>query len=98
MVDGSASDSTTHEQVQSVTTLRSGRVVDNKVGLKAKEKDDSPVNPKPPLNSPNVPKEHATLGTSSEPRAPFPERLKEPPYAAKQGEKFQEMMEIFKQV
>jgi hypothetical protein len=98
MVDGSASDSTPHEQVQAVTTLRSGRVVDNKVGLKAQEKDDSPMNPKPPLDSPNVLKEHTTLETSSEPRAPFPERLKEPPCAAKQGEKFQEMMEIFKQV
>jgi hypothetical protein len=97
MVDGSVSDSTSHEQVQAVTTLRSGRVVDNKVGLKAKEKDDSPVNPKSPIDSPNVPKEHTTLETSSEFRAPFPECLKEPSYAAKQGEKFQEMMEIFKQ-
>ena len=43
MVDGSASGSVPHEQVQAVTTLRSGRVVDNKVGLKAQEKDDSPL-------------------------------------------------------
>jgi hypothetical protein len=73
-------------------------VVDNKVGLKALVKDDSPVNPKTPWNSPNVLNEQTTPETSFEPRAPFLERLKEPPCAAKQGEKFQEMMEIFKQV
>ena len=92
MVDGSAFGSVPHEQVQAVTTLRSGRVVDNKVELKAQEKDDSLINQKPPIDSPNVPKEHVTLKTSSEPRAPFPERLKGPPCASKQGDKFQEMI------
>jgi hypothetical protein len=52
MINGNASDSITHEQVQAVTILRSGRVVDNKVGLKAKEKDESPNNPKPSPESP----------------------------------------------
>jgi hypothetical protein len=45
MVDKNASGSTTHEQVQAVTTLRSGRIVDNKVGKEDDEKDESLKNP-----------------------------------------------------
>jgi hypothetical protein len=97
MVDENALDSTTHEQVQAVTTLRSGRIVDNKVGKEAIKKDETLQNPNIPLKNPNG-KSKTTLETSYEPRAPFPELLKEFPCAGKQGEKFQEMMEIFKQV
>jgi hypothetical protein len=82
MVDGNASNSTTHEQVQAVTTLRSGRVIDNKVGKEGKGKDVSLQNPNLTPHSPTEKKE-TTLETSSEPRAPFPERLKEPPCAGK---------------
>jgi hypothetical protein len=40
----------------------------------------------------------STLKTAYEPKAPFPERLKEPSHFGKQGEKIQDMMEVFKQV
>jgi hypothetical protein len=52
MVDGSASGSTTHEQVQAVTTLRSGRTVDNQVRQKDTEEGESRSNPKIPLENP----------------------------------------------
>jgi hypothetical protein len=101
MVDGSSSGDPTH-QVQAITTLRSGKVIDNKVEEKKNEhngptkklnmaKDKGVSNETPFSATP-------TLETTYEPRAPFPDRLKEPPCAGKQGDKFQEMMEVFKQV
>jgi len=39
-----------------------------------------------------------TPETPYEPRAPFSERLKESPSAGKQGERYQEMMDVFKKV
>jgi len=83
MVDGSASGSTTHEQVQAVTTLRSGRTVDNQVRQKDTEEGESRSNPKIPLENPKD-KLKTTPEIPYEPRAPFPERLKEPPSAVKQ--------------
>jgi hypothetical protein len=68
MVDENALDSTTHEQVQAVTTLRSGRIVDNKVGKEAIKKDETLQNPNIPLKNPNG-KSKTTLETSYEPRA-----------------------------
>jgi hypothetical protein len=101
MVDGSSSSDPTH-QVQAITTLRSGKVVDNNVEEKKNEQNrpakklnvakDKGVNNETPFSATPTPE------TSYEPRAPFPERLKEPPCVGKQGDKFQEMMEIFKQV
>jgi hypothetical protein len=97
MVDGNAFGSGTHEQVQAVTTLRSGKTVDNQVGLGATEEDEPLPNPNWPPKNPNE-KLKTTLETPYEPRAPFPERFKDSPCAGKQGEKFQEMMDIFKRV
>jgi hypothetical protein len=39
-----------------------------------------------------------TLEIPYEPQVPFPERLKAPSHFGKQGEKIQDMMEVFKQV
>ncbi|XP_062170431.1 uncharacterized protein LOC133876162 [Alnus glutinosa] len=81
---------------EAVTTLRSGKTVDNKVGLRATEEDEPLPNPSWPLKNPNE-KLKTTLETPYETRSPFPERFKESPCAGKQGEKFQKMMDIFKQ-
>jgi len=97
MVDGNASRSGTHEQAQAVTTLRSGKTVDNKVEQGATEEDEPLPDPNWPLKNPSE-KLKTTLETPYKPRALFPERLKESPCTGKQGEKFQEMMDIFKQV
>ncbi|XP_062152081.1 uncharacterized protein LOC133860508 [Alnus glutinosa] len=95
MADVSASGSTTHEQVQAVTTLRSGRTVDNQVRQKDTEEDESRSNPKIPFENPKD-KLKTTPEIPYEPRAPFPERLKEPPSVVKQGERYQEIMDVFK--
>jgi hypothetical protein len=101
MVDGSSSGDPTH-QIQAITTLRSGKVIDNNVEEKMNEQNgpskklnmakDKGVSNETPFSATPTPE------TSYEPRAPFPDRLKEPPCAGKQGDKFQEMMEVFKQV
>jgi hypothetical protein len=77
--------------------LRSGKIVDNKVGQGATEEDEPLPNPNWPPKNPNE-KLKTTCEIPYEPGAPFPECLKESPCARKQGEKFQEMMDIFKQV
>jgi hypothetical protein len=90
------------EQVQAITTLRSGKLVDNQVEDKRDEHTevsetlqrdkgkqvikDTSSSADPSLETPYVP------------RAPFPERLKAPSHFGKQGEKIQDMMETFKQV
>ncbi|XP_062165001.1 uncharacterized protein LOC133871591 [Alnus glutinosa] len=78
---------TTHKQVQAVTTLRSGRTVDNQVRQKNTEEDESRPNPKLPLENPKE-KLKTTPETPYEPRASFPERLKEPPSAIPSYAKF----------
>jgi hypothetical protein len=91
-----------HWQVQAITTLRSGRLVDNQVEEKKdkqttasqtlqKEKGKQVSNETSSSATPN-------LETLYEPRAPFPKLLKAPSHFGKQGEKIQEMMEVFKQV
>jgi hypothetical protein len=99
MVEGS----TSHlEQVQAVTTLRSGRVVDNLVEEKKKEQLEAPQTMHQDKGkqvsieafTPSTP----TLEIPYKPKAPFPERLKAPSHFGKQGEKIQDMMETFKQV
>jgi hypothetical protein len=99
MVEGGTSH---HQQVLAITTLRSGRRVDNHV----QENED-----KQPATLQNLQKEKGkqerTEASSSsaptpempyEPQAPFPKRLKAPFHFGKQGEKIQDMMEVFKQV
>jgi hypothetical protein len=88
-----------HQQVQAITTLRSGRRVDNHVQEKADEQTEIPQNLQKDTG-----KQVNTEASSStptpeipyEPRVPFPERLKAPSHFGKQGEKIQDMMEVFK--
>jgi uncharacterized protein YukE len=99
MVEGS----TFHlEQVQVITTLRSGRVVDNLVEEKKKKQLGAPQTMHQDRGK-QVSVEASTpyAPTSEilyEPKVPFPELLKAPSHFGKQGEKIQNMMETFKQV
>jgi hypothetical protein len=102
MIDGNASNSSHHEQVQAITVLRSGRVVDNQVEEKRSKQTGPPK--KPHLaNDKGVSNEVPSLATPTletpyEPKAPFPEHLKEPSHFGKQLEKIKDMMKVFKQV
>jgi uncharacterized coiled-coil protein SlyX len=90
------------DQVQAITTLRSGKLVDNQV----EEKKDEHTEVSETLQrdkGKQVIKDTSSsadpnLETQYVPRAPFPERLKAPSHFGKQGEKIQDMMETFKQV
>jgi hypothetical protein len=94
--------SATHEQAQAITTLRSGRTIDNKVSEENAVENELPTNPNLSKGlgaSIRVPDSVTpTLETAYEPRAPFPERLRESSQLGKHGEKIQDMMEVFKQV
>jgi hypothetical protein len=83
-----------HQHVQSITTLRSGKLVDNQVERKKETPTDK--------GKQVITKTSTSADPSSDmpyvPRAPFPERLKAPSHFGKQGEKIQAMMEMFKQV
>ncbi|XP_059635258.1 uncharacterized protein LOC132277414 [Cornus florida] len=106
-----------HEQVNAITILRSGKIIDNQVEEKEVEKEKRRISINPILQTPHptdVPS-HPTpsssqgvegkvtssstpnLETTYELRTPFPERLKGPSYFGKQGEKIQDMMDVFKQ-
>jgi len=75
-----------HQQVQAITTLRSGRRVDNHVQEKADEQTEIPQNLQKDTG-----KQVNTEASSStptpeipyEPRVPFPERLKAPSHFGK---------------
>jgi hypothetical protein len=91
---------TSHQHVQSITTLRSGNLVDNQVGEKKDEHIKVPETLQKDKGKQVI--NDTSADPSSEtpyvPRAPFPERLKAPSHFGKQGEKIQVMMEVFKQV
>jgi hypothetical protein len=91
-----------HQHVQSITTLRSGKVVDNQVGKKKEAHTEVPENLHTDKGKQVLTKTSTSVDPSSEtpyvPRAPFPEWLKAPSHFGKQGEKIQAMMEVFKQV
>jgi hypothetical protein len=91
---------TSHQHVQSITTLRSGKLVDNQVGEKKDEHTEVPKTLQKDKGKQVI--NDTSADPSSEapyvPQAPFPERLKAPSHFGKQGEKIQEMMEVFKQV
>ncbi len=99
MVEGNTSH---HQQVQAITTLRSGRRVDNYVQEKVDEQTEIPQNlQKDKGKQVNIEASSSsapTLEIPYEPQVPFPERLKAPSHFGKQGEKIQDMMEVFKQV
>ncbi|KAM7488802.1 hypothetical protein LguiB_026286 [Lonicera macranthoides] len=94
----------THGQVQAITILRSGKVVDNKVSLpdseeEEKEKEQIPaeVAPTPQVVNQASPAKQVIEDTSSRtfvPKAPFPHRLKD----NKKGTQFEKNLEVFKKV
>jgi hypothetical protein len=91
-----------HQQMLAITTLRSGRMVDNHVQEKVDKQTEIPQNLQKDTgkqvnteaSSPSAPNPELLY----EPRVPFPERLKEPSHFWKQGKKIQDMMGVFKQV
>jgi uncharacterized coiled-coil protein SlyX len=91
-----------HQHVQSITTLRSGKLVDNQVGQKKEAHTEVLENLHTDKGKQVITETSTSADPSSEipyvPRAPFPERLKAPSHFGKQGEKIQAMMEVFKQV
>ncbi|XP_059671072.1 uncharacterized protein LOC132316612 [Cornus florida] len=117
MIDETNPSSTCYEQVNAITNLRSGKIIDNQVEEKKVEKERCRIliNPILPTSHPTDVPSHSTpssfkgvegevtssstanLKTAYEPRTPFPERLKGPSYFGKQGEKIQDMMDVFKQ-
>ncbi|XP_059638644.1 uncharacterized protein LOC132280906 [Cornus florida] len=91
-----------HEQVQAITTLRSGKRVENKVKEEEAKKDENwkkiveekkerseKVQEVPPPTEPSNEQRHVVV--------PFPQRLQETSKAAKQASKLQDIMEMFKQ-
>jgi hypothetical protein len=93
---------TPHQHVQSITTLRSGKLVDNQVGNKKDVHTEISETRQNDEGKQVLTETSTSVDPSSEtpyvPRAPFPERLKAPSHFGKQGEKIQAMMEVFKQV
>jgi uncharacterized coiled-coil protein SlyX len=90
-----------HQHVQSITTLRSGKLVDNQVGKK-EEHTEVPETLQKDKGKQVINETSTSADPSSKtpyvPRAPFPKWLKAPSHFGKQGEKIQAMMEVFKQV
>jgi hypothetical protein len=89
------------EQIQAITTLRSGRVVDNHVEEKKEEQLET-TQTKHPDKGKQVINDTSLYDPISEepyvPKAPYPERLKASLHFGKQDEKIQDMMETFKQI
>jgi hypothetical protein len=89
------------EQVQAITTLRSGRVIDNHVEEKKEEQLETPQT-KHQDKGKLVINDTSSYDPISEipyvPKAPYPERLKASSHFGKQEEKIQDMMETFKQI
>jgi hypothetical protein len=91
---------TSHQHVQSITTLRSGKLVHNQVREK-KDKHTEVLETLQKDEGKQVINDTSTDPSSETPyvpKAPFPEWLKAPSHFGKQGEKIQAMMEVFKQV
>jgi hypothetical protein len=90
------------EQDQAITTLRSGKLVDNQVEDKRDEHTEVSETQQRDKGKQVIKDTSSSADPSSEtpyvPRAPFPEHLKAPSHFGKQGEKIQDMMETFKQV
>jgi uncharacterized coiled-coil protein SlyX len=90
------------EQIQAITTLRSGKLGDNQVEDKRYEHIEVSETPQRDKGKQVIKDTSSSADPSSKtpyvPRAPFPEHLKAPSHFGKQGEKIQDMMETFKQV
>jgi uncharacterized coiled-coil protein SlyX len=95
-------DTSYHQQVQAITTLRSGRLVDNQVEEQKDEHTEIPETLQRDKGKQVINDTSSSANPSLEapyvPRAPFQERLKAPSHFGKQGEKIQAMMKVFKQV
>jgi hypothetical protein len=93
---------TSHQHVQSITTLRNGKLVDNQVREKKDEHNEVSETLQNDKGRQVITDTSTSADPSSEtpyvPRALFPEWLKAPSHFGKQGEKIQAMMEVFKQV
>jgi hypothetical protein len=91
-----------HQHVQSITTLRSEKLVDNQVNHKKDEHTEVSETLQRDKGQQVINDTSSLADPSSEtpyvPRALFPEWLKAPSRFGKQGEKIQAMMEVFKQV
>jgi len=99
-VIGSTSDpSRGQEHVQAITTLRLGRRVDNQVAMpeeviEAKKEEESQDKLDKVLGPDTVLPIAKKIPQKFVPKAPFPERLTAP----KKGSKFNDILEVFKQV
>jgi hypothetical protein len=95
-------DTSHHQHVQSITTLRRGRLVDNQVEEKKDEHTEASQTLQREKGKQVINDASASASPNSkipyEPRAPFLECLKAPSHFEKQGEKIQAMIEVFKQV
>ena len=84
-----------HEQDNALTTLRSGRIIDNKVGegnnKEGEEEERNVLHENPKSSSASPPS-----ATTHIPKAPFPEALNAPSPFGKKGTSLEEMMEVFK--
>jgi hypothetical protein len=93
---------TSHQHVQSITTLKSGKLVNNQVGNKKDEHTEVPETLQNDKGKQVINETSTSANPNSEtpyvPQAPFPEWLKAPSHFGKQGEKIQVMIEVFKQV
>jgi len=98
MIDENTASSSKHDQVQAVTVLRSGKIVDNKVEEKKDEESDPSKKSNQAKDKGVVQDDIPISAVPYAPKAPFPERLRESTQFGKQGEKIQDMLEIFKQV
>jgi uncharacterized coiled-coil protein SlyX len=90
------------EQVQSITTLRSGKLVDNQVENKRDEHTEVSETLQRDKGKQVIKDTSSSADPISEepyvPKAPYPERLKASFHFGKQEEKIQDMMETFKQI
>jgi hypothetical protein len=99
VIGGSSASSYGQDHVQAITTLRSGKQVDNQVAMpkeateaaKDEENHEKPGRDLGPDTVIPIAKESLQKFV---PKAPFPKRLKAP----KKGSKFDEILEVFKQV
>ncbi|XP_059663428.1 uncharacterized protein LOC132309092 [Cornus florida] len=90
-------------RVQSITTLRSGKRVENKVEEEEAKKDENWKNRLEEKNERNEKAQEIPPTTEPSPEqrhvvVPFPQRLQETSKAAKQASELQDIMEMFKQV
>ncbi|XP_062155199.1 uncharacterized protein LOC133863257 [Alnus glutinosa] len=99
VIGGSSAPSYGQEHVQAITTLRSGKQVDNQVAMpkeatKAAKDEENHEKPEKDLGPNSVVPIAKESPQKFVPKAPFPERLTAP----KKGSKFDDILEVFKQI